>query len=186
MAAAFWFTLLTPAAILMLIAGLWPEKYSAKPANRRPSQVLLIYSLTGFLFARWLFFRAQDAGWSGGVISLPEWRFFAARSENAVSNRNRKPLFALLKKELLLHQVSLTGAAGLLALHIGVIVLRKYHGLAKKSAGEIITCIFWMLWLVIPLVIGCTAVAEERKLGVMEGQLCLPVSRRVQFAIKVF
>ena len=28
------------------------------------------------------------------------------------------------------------------------------------------------------------AVAEERRLGVMEGQLCLPVSRRVQFAIK--
>jgi hypothetical protein len=35
-------------------------------------------------------------------------------------------------------------------------------------------------------VIGSMAVAEERRLGVMEGQLCLPVSRRVQFAIKGF
>ena len=41
-----------------------------------------------------------------------------------------------------------------------------------------------MLWLVMPVVIGSMAVAEERRLGVMEGQLCLPVSRRVQFAIK--
>jgi hypothetical protein len=44
---------------------------------------------------------------------------------------------------------------------------------------------FWMLWLVMPLVIGCTAVAEERKLGMADGQFCLPVSRRCQFAIKL-
>ena len=43
-----------------------------------------------------------------------------------------------------------------------------------------------MLWLVMAAVIGSMAVAEERRLGVMEGQLCLPVSRRVQFAIKGF
>jgi hypothetical protein len=43
-----------------------------------------------------------------------------------------------------------------------------------------------MLWLVMAPVIGSLAVAEERRLGVMEGQLCLPVSRRVQFAIKGF
>ena len=78
------------------------------------------------------------------------------------------------------------GAAGLLALHIGIIVLRKYHPYAKDSAGEVLTAIFWMLWLVMAPVIGSMAVAEERRLGVMEGQLCLPVSRRVQFAIKGF
>ena len=78
------------------------------------------------------------------------------------------------------------GAVGLLALHIGVIVLRKYHPFAKDSAGEFLTAIFWMLWLVMAPVIGGMAVAEERRLGVMEGQLCLPVSRRVQFAIKGF
>ena len=78
------------------------------------------------------------------------------------------------------------GAAGLLVLHIGVIVLRKYHHFAKDSVGEVLTAIFWMLWLVLPAIIGSMAVAEERRLGVMEGQLCLPVSRRVQFAIKGF
>ena len=35
-----------------------------------------------------------------------------------------------------------------------------------------------------PVVVGSLAVAEERRLGVMEGQLCLPVSRRIQFVIK--
>jgi ABC-type transport system involved in multi-copper enzyme maturation permease subunit len=137
----------------------------------------------GFLFARWLFFRAQDVGWSGGIIALPEWKIFAG-SENAVSTRSRKPIFALFKKEFQLQQAAFMGAVGLLVLHIGIIVLRKYHHFAKDSAGEVLTSIFWMLWLVMAPVIGSMAVAEERRLGVIEGQLCLPVSRRVQFVIK--
>ncbi len=79
-----------------------------------------------------------------------------------VSTRNRKPIFALVKKELQLQQASLMGAAGLLVLHIGVIVLRKYHHFAKDSVGEALTAIFWMLWLVVAPVIGSMAVAEER------------------------
>jgi len=84
-------------------------------------------------------------GWSGGVIALPEWKFFAARTENAISTRTRKPIFALIKKEFQLQQASLMGAVGLLALHIGVIVLAKISPFAKNSAGEFLTAIFWML-----------------------------------------
>jgi ABC-type Na+ efflux pump permease subunit len=183
-AGAFWLTLLVPAVLSGFSAAFLAQSQSDSTVIAVLCVVIAIYSVGGFLFARWLFFRAQDVGWSGGVISIPEWKFFAARAENAVSTRNRKPIFALLKKELQLQQASLMGAAGLLALHIGVIVLRKYHHFAKDSGGEILTAIFWMLWLVMAPVIGSMAVAEERRLGVMEGQLCLPVSRRLQFAIK--
>ena len=183
-AGAFWLTLLVPAVLSGFSAVFFVQSQSNSAVIAVLCVVIAIYSVGGFLFARWLFFRAQDVGWSGGVISLPEWKFFGARSENAISTRNRKPIFALVKKEFQLHQAGLMGAAGLLALHIGVIVLRKYHHFAKDSAGEILTSIFWMLWLVMAPVIGSMAVAEERRLGVMEGQLCLPVSRRLQFAIK--
>ena len=44
----------------------------------------------------------------------------------------------------------------------------------------------WVVWLFMPLLIGCTAVAEERRLGTLEGQLCLPATRRRQFLIKFF
>jgi ABC-type transport system involved in multi-copper enzyme maturation permease subunit len=186
LAGAFWLTLLVPATLSGFSGAFLAPNQSNNLLIAVLCVVFAIYSVGGFLFARWLFFRAQDVGWSGGVISLPEWKFFKARSENAVSSRNRKPIFALVKKEFQLHQASLMGAAGLLALHIGVIVLRKYHHFAKDSAGELLTAIFWMLWLVMAPVIGSMAVAEERRLGVMEGQLCLPVSRRVQFAIKGF
>jgi ABC-type transport system involved in multi-copper enzyme maturation permease subunit len=186
LAGAFWLTLLVPAVLSGFSAASLAQSESNSAIIAILCVIFAIYSVGGFLFARWLFFRAQDVGWSGGVISLPEWKLFAARSGNAVSRRKRKPIFALVKKEFQLQQVSLIGAIGLLVLHVGIIILRKYHHFAFKSAGEILTSIFWMLWLVMAPVIGSMAVAEERRLGVMEGQLCLPVSRRIQFSIKFF
>jgi hypothetical protein len=185
-AGAFWLTLLVPAVLAGFTGGFVAANHSNNTVIAVLCVVLGIYSVGGFLFAHWLFFRAQDVGWSGGVISIPEWKLFGARSESAVSTRSRKPIFALFKKELQLHQVTLMGAAGLLVLHIGIIILRTCHHFAKDSAGEVLTEIFWLLWLVMPVVIGALAVAEERRLGMMDGQLCLPVSRRIQFVIKAF
>jgi ABC-type transport system involved in multi-copper enzyme maturation permease subunit len=185
-AGAFWLTLLVPAVLAGFTGAFLAQDYSDNAITAVLCVVLGIYSVGGFVFARWLFFRAQDVGWTGGIIALPEWKLFAAGSDAANSPRRRKPIFALLKKELQLQQVSLLGGAGLLVLHAGVIWLRTHHTFAKDSAGEGLTSIFWMLWLVLPVMIGAMAVAEERRLGVMEGQLCLPVSRRVQFVIKVF
>lgn len=183
LAGAFWLTLLVP-AVLSGASGVLLVEFESKSLVIAVLCVVFgVYSVAGFLFARRLFFRAQDVGWSGGVISMPEWKIFA-RSENAISTRHRKPVFALLKKEFQLHQISLMGAAGILVLHLGIIILRKYHHFEKESAGEIITSICWMLWLVLAPVIGSMAVAEERRLGVMEEQLCLPVSRRLQFVTK--
>jgi len=184
-AGAFWLTLLVPAVVAGLTTGFVAANHSNNAVIAVLCVVLGIYSVGGFLFARWLFFRAQDVGWAGGIIALPEWKIFTS-SENAVSTRSRKPIFALIKKEFQLQQAAFMGAVGLLALHIGILVLRKHHHFAKDSAGQVLISIFWMLWLVLPVVIGATAIAEERRLGVMEGQLCLPVSRRVQFAIKAF
>ncbi len=189
-AGAFWLTLLVP-AVLSGFSGIFlADSESGSLVIAVLAVVIGIYSIAGFLFARWLFFRAQDVGWSGGVIAMPEWKFFTARAGDAGSIRNRKPIFALIKKEFQLQQVSLLGAAGLLVLHVGTIVLRAVHHFDEKSAGAsagafFVAC-FWILWLVMAPVIGSMAVAEERRLGVMEGQLCLPVSRRVQFVIKAF
>jgi hypothetical protein len=185
LAGAFWLTLLVPAVLAGFTAGFLGENHSDSTIIVVLCIVLGVYSVGGFLLARRLFFRAQDVGWSGGIIVLPEWKIFA-HSEKALSARSRKPIFALFRKEFQVQQISLFGAVGLLGLHLGVIVLRKYHHFARDSAGEALTSIFWMLWLVMAPVIGSMAVAEERRLGLMEGQLCLPVSRRAQFAIKGF
>ena len=185
-AGAFWLTLVVPAVLSGLTAAFLEVFDSELYVIAALCVITGIYSVGGFLFARWLFFRAQDVGWTGGNIVLPEWKLFSARSATGEEVRIRRPVFALLKKEIQLHQISLLGAAGLLVAHIGVLVLRANHKFAHDSAGEVLTAIFWMFWLMLPVMIGAMAVAEERRLGVMEGQLCLPASRRVQFIIKGF
>ncbi len=185
LAGAFWLTLLVPAVLSGIAAVFFADSESDSLVIAVLAIVVGLYSLAGFFFARWLFFRAQDVGWTGGTLVLPEWKIFG-RTENVADLRRWKPIAASIKKELQLQQISLLGAAGLLVLHVGVLVLRNHHQFKKDSAGEVLTSIFWMIWLVLPVVMGATAIAEERKLGVMESQLCLPLSRRRQFAIKAF
>ena len=189
-AAAFWITFLAPLGLLMLVIFFLPAKF---PENLL---ALLLYGLAGIYvvagswLAHRLFHRAQDAAWTGGVISFSTWRYFEGDAKNSVSTRQRRPVSALLKKEFQLHSISLLCAGALLALHIVVILIRAFYGETlndlehRNSLLTALSEFFWSFWLIMPLVIGCMAVAEERKLGVMEGQFCQPVSRHLQFLIK--
>jgi ABC-type transport system involved in multi-copper enzyme maturation permease subunit len=188
-AAAFWITFLAPAGLLMLIILFLPSKL----ADDEHVVFSLLYSaagiyiVAGFWFAHRLFHRAQDAAWTGGVIAFSKWRYYESGSQSSVSTRQRRPIAALVKKELQLQSITWFCAAVLLALHLAVIVIRKVHGsFERDSIAGGASEIFWTLWLVMPLIIGGTAVAEERRLGVTEGQFCLPASRRFQFAVKFF
>jgi ABC-type transport system involved in multi-copper enzyme maturation permease subunit len=184
-AAAFWFTILLPALLLVTLAYLL-DHYPDNVHFNVVAGVFIVYSIAGFLLARRLFLRAQDVAWTGGVISLANWRYFDAASRPSVQTRQHRPVVALLRKEFRLHGISLFFALVLLALHLGVILYRNfgYAYFARNPASSIISECFWVLWLFLPVIIGGTAMAEERKLGVMDGQLCLPASRRVQFLVK--
>lgn len=174
MAAAFWFTFLIPAAIVMvvtLIGGVEVVMFA----------VLGLYSVAGFVWARREFLRAQEAAWTGDVVSFPGWRSAAGDSPSSI--RGSRSLAALFWKELQLHQVGLAGMACLFVLHLGVVFLRLHDfGDAIRKGMEV----FGGVWLIVPLLVGGQSVAEERKLGTWVGHLSLPVSRRVQFAIKLF
>ena len=181
---AFWIALLAPVGLGLVLPFL------ASFIFKSPS-LALFYSLAGFyiIFAFWLahrlFFRAEDAGWTGGVISFSQWRYFDKASRGRASVRQQSPWAALLKKECQLQSISLLGACALLGLHLAVILLRiNYLKFFPNSQAAFFSDCFWFLWLVVPLVIGCMAVAEERKLGLAAEQFCLPVSRRRQFVIK--
>ena len=188
-ASAFWITFLAPLGILVTVALCLPEKYADNDQVMVPLLYGLgaLYTVAGFWLARRLFHQAQDAAWTGGVISFSSWRYFSADARRNVSTRQWQPLTALLKKEFQLHSVSLFCAGSLLVLHLAIFLLRiTYANFHKYSVAEVISDLFWTLWLVMPLIIGGTAVAEERKLGLIESQFCLPVSRRKQFALKFF
>ncbi len=187
--AAFWMTMLAPAALAMLVIFALTE-LGKVTSDTTLFAVLYsaggLYAVATFWLAHRLFLRAEDAGWTGGIIAFSRWRYFEKTGATQLSLRHARPRTALVKKELQLHSISLLGAAGLLGLHLVVFLLRTFY--LPDHGGTLVGDVsetFWVVWLMIPLVIGCTAVAEERKLGVVEGQFCLPVSRLRQFILKV-
>jgi ABC-type transport system involved in multi-copper enzyme maturation permease subunit len=178
--AAFWFTILVPSFIIVLLDGL--GSFFSFPQPQTDCCVLLFYSLAGFFWARKMFLSAQDTQWTGGEISF-SWRKKISE-RMPVSNQSRHWFFALVRKEFQLHQVNILIAVLVLALHLTSVVVRKVHPHFENPDIKFVLETVWILWLAMPLLIGCAAVAEERRLGIVESQLCLPVSRRAQLVIK--
>ena len=182
---AFWFTLLTPLAIIFGVSTLL-ENWTGwdQHINTVIVLALVLYSVAGFFWARRLFLRAQDLQWAGGEISIP-WRGKIFQSAAVwTPSRPRHRLLALAWKEIQLHQSSFVIAAILLALHLAAFSIRKFHGHVENPDLQFVLTSIWILWLLMPLLIGATAIAEERRLGILPAQLCLPVSRRLQLFLK--
>lgn len=184
-AAAFWFTILVPAFIATMTWSFW-QKRSETQAFVAVSLILLVYSIAGYLLARWMFLRAQDVAWTGGNISLPAWLGFQTQAPAQLTVPKLKPLRALLRKEFQSHHITLLIGGVLLISHLVGIAVRKleYDPTNPHKAVFEIFGFWWLLWFALPMIIGATVVAEERKLGTLESQLCLPVKRGWQFAVK--
>lgn len=180
---AFWFALLVPVIILILFGG-FSEHFQFTDATEEILGVVIfvIYSIAGFFWARHLFLNAQDAQWTGGDISFPWHKKISEQTSTA--NQPRHWLSALARKEFQLHQANILIAALVLALHLAAVVIRKVHPNFENPNVKFILDATWALWLLMPLLIGSAAVAEERRLGIIESQLCLPASRRAQLFIK--
>jgi len=151
--------------------------------------LLFAYSVAGIAGSWLIFCRAQDAPWSGGAINLPDW-MSASISLPAVVPAPRTALLALIRKEFQLNQVPLLGMGVLFLLHLGVVLLRYLHRNPDPadqfwSSLDYGLAAFGAIWIIAPLIIGCTSVAEERKLGTLAGQLCQPVTARQQFLVKL-
>jgi ABC-type transport system involved in multi-copper enzyme maturation permease subunit len=186
LATAFWLTLLMPWFVVSMVQ-------TARQLDRGISGVwetvaLAVYSLAGYFIARRLFLQAQDTQWTGGTILLPTLPF-PGRAGTADRSLLRRPLRALLWKEVHSHQSSLFFAGLLLVLHLAAIGIRKMGStpVSPRDFGvsTILLNLVWMLWFAMPLIIGCETVAEERKMGTLVGQLCLPVRQGTQFIIKL-
>ena len=186
-AAAFWVTFLMPVIIVAALSFIVPAKLTTWPWLAWLSYSLpFVYGLAGFWLAHRLFHRAQDVVWGGGVIDFSRWRYLERDRSGQISTRRRRPVAALLQKECQFHSITLFCAGALLVLHGLVILIRTVHGKFEPNslmaAGSEYFCTFWGI---MPLVIGGMAIGEEHRLGVLPEQFCLPVSRRLQFVLKI-
>ncbi len=183
--AAFWFTVIAPSAVALL-TGYCTDKFGDGLSHERNIvMALATYSIAGFFWAHRMFLRAEDVHWTGGNIALPSWVKLPNVFSGVLKVRGRRPRLALLMKELQLHQSAFVIAGILAILHLAVRLIALTKPDADSAWGlKLVTEIFWGIWFIMPLLIGCAAVAEERKLGTLESQLCLPAKRRTQFAFK--
>ena len=181
-AAALWFTILFPVAIRVFITNLSDDPRWRQPAEWWSDGAMLAYGVGGFFFARWLFARAQDLQWTGGDVRMPAVGELLRFRSGML--RKCRPNCALLWKELQLHQSQFLMAGVLLLFHIGTLVVRRFGTFGWESQLRVVLETCWVLWLLMPLIIGCAAAAEERKMGTLASQLCLPVKPRTQFAWK--
>jgi hypothetical protein len=172
--AAFWLTVLIPMAMVSAIELIGGADWMIFAS-------LGVYAVAGFFLARWQFLHMQDTAWTGGVISFGRARAVGEQ----VALREHRPWAALLRKELQLQQVTLIGMGCLLVLHLGVVFLRKAGAHVLGGTTLAILEMFGLLWFIVPMVAGSLSVADERQLGMLDGLLCLPVSRRVQFVFKL-
>ena len=183
-ASAFWITILAPWPVSVIVLLTTPEDF-------QPTVIaiaLAIYSVIGFFVARRIFLNAQDVQWTGGTIPFPSLRRAKAFSEIRPRATGQKPLRALIWKEIQFQHVSLMLAIAIFVLHIAIILARKMNP-ALPEPGKVTAALFvlwFILWFALPFLIGSQAVAEERRLGTLENHLCLPVTRRAQFATKFF
>jgi len=184
--AAFWLTLLVPLGLA--VVGTSALKNFPDVVGRSGLALVLgAYSAVGFFWAKRFFLRVQDTQWTGGNIALPSWGEFSAGRASVMGRRRPKPIRALVRKEFQAQQVNVLLAGGLLLVHLGVIAVRRFSAdylATHQSIAMTLDMVPW-LWLAMPLLIGSVAVAEERKLGMFQSTLCLPVSRRVQFLTKL-
>ena len=184
MTAAFWFTLLIPGAIAMIItAGLQVFVLSENSLNWIVIIVLVAYSIAGFFFARHLFLHAQDTQWTGGNISFA-WRTEAGPRPARPAGQSRNWASALLSKEFHVHQVNICIAGVLLLFQLSCLAALKIYPHFSHDTAFALKSV-WVIWFFMPILIGSSVIAEERRLGVMETQLCLPASRRAQWFAKL-
>ena len=180
--AALWFAILIPGVLWIAVQWIF-QSASEQVLETTAIAVLVCYAIIGVIWAHRMFLRAQDAQWLGGTISLTGLQSARAQAET-VAGRPRGAFTALLRKEIQFQQISLLIAFGILVLHICTLATRKFYTLPGNSELRFALEAVPFLWLLLPWLIGSSAVAEERKLGTHESQLCLPVKRWRQFAVK--
>ncbi len=182
MAVAFWFAILVPLVLYAACSLLLEQPYGKDDSLFRMAVLAVVscgYAGAGYALARWLFIHAQDvqAQEASATATLSFLPGFA-------SPMRQLPWAALLVKELRLYDGTLMTAGALLLLHLAALAAPIYFG-SWASKYPFLEEDGWMLWFLAPLLVGCSAIAEERRARTLEGSLCLPIGRLRQFAIKL-
>ena len=181
---AFWITTLTPFGFAIGVMMVTPASLGGY-RSEIIAGILLVYGLVTLWFARsrMLHWEASSHANHNIVLKLPRFRADSSKRERgkhtAIRGTGR-----LILKEIRIHQFSFIVTIVLAILYIATISTLRgeetRHGVIENLLIDI-----RLFWLLIPAMIGATAIAEERGIGVTPWHSTLPISRLRQWTIKL-
>jgi hypothetical protein len=129
-----------------------------------------------------MFMRLEAIDGGGPDVHLPQWLRWRTRTSTAASAQTKRhPVWLLVKKEVRLQQMALTIAGLYLLGWLTAVSLRS----RVPHVDDLFTALTFFYAVLISMLIGSLASAEERQLGTLEWQLLLPVATGKQWAVKV-
>ncbi len=181
---AFAFSLLLPS---LLVPVLGPMADKGFPSWIFGAAVLAVggYAIAAFRWSFGLLATAEDLGpWLGDLtVSAPWRRERRGREHVAGTIVTGRPVRSLLAKEWRLQRVNLV--CGVTVLLLALVVEVILSDAERSETGDGFRTMYSLLILLLPLLAGAVAIAEERRLGLLTGMRLLPVSTARQLCIKL-
>ena len=164
-------------SILMLVSGIW---WNAPAADERAVLEwwgrLMVALCPAWAILGWRWFTRFELIERGGPGIAATMRV-----TGSTAARPSHPLWQLVKKELRLQH----SAWLVVALFVALCAAPVLVGIVRpETAGVLLVAGTTMYWLVLPVVIGACATAQEREIGALPSQLLLPMPVWQQWAIK--
>lgn len=128
------------------------------------------------------FMRLEAIEGQGAEIHLPQWLAVGSDAGDPAPAIRRHPYWLLVYKELRLQQLSLVIAGLLIVEWTTVTILRGAVAGFTGPTFEVVTAFYS---LILSVLIGSLASAEERQMGTLEWQMLLPVAAWQQWLVKV-
>jgi hypothetical protein len=180
------FTLVIPGVLHVIgdLLGLRMYARSAEADRLRMATLswgAISFCVLGAVMTWRMFRRLEAIDGRGPDVRLPQWLRWQTTRTETTAFRKRHPLWLLAKKELRLQQLAFV-VAGLYVLgSLGGVSLSRLTPQQSAVFDVLTTCYA----LLIAVLIGSLASAEERQLGTLAWQLLLPIATAKQWAVKV-
>jgi hypothetical protein len=177
-----------PLPFLFLLVGELPDgwlQYEAGPERDRFLSAFVWAASAGLgalgaVMTPRTFMRLEAIDGRGRDVRLPTWlNWRSVTAARSVSKSH--PLWLLFKKELHLQQMTF----GVAAIWAAVWMASIWSSSRADNAMDVIKAITFFYALLIAMLIGSLASAQERQLGTLEWQVMLPPATSWQWTVKV-
>jgi hypothetical protein len=170
----------------------WTVKYGLGATSATPMEELqfailwkgtLVFCAVGAVMTWRMFMRLEAIDGPGQDVRLPHWLVWRSTIRTAAPARSKRhPLWLLARKELRLQRITLIVAGVHVLGWLAVVSLRTYLVPDVVGIFFVLTIFYAML---VSLLIGSLASAEERQFGTLAWQVLLPMATWKQWALKV-